>query len=351
ISVLLLGSLIAYLLDNSAFLLYFLSAGLIVTVWFTRYKIASKASLTLLLALFFVANNLTTVHLFARQKKFSDLVIYSDFTRTNKVDITTWRGNYWYYINNQNRLSTVDDFLYYEPLVHPAIVMNSSAKDILVLGGELGGALKEIVKYEKVNKVRIVPDDRMLIDKVRSNTFFDKVSSAAWTDPRIEIIEEDIFDYLSGSKAEYDVIIADLPDPSNLMNNQYYTQEFFELCVTLLNDKGVFVTQAGSPYFATKAYYSIVKTMKTAGFKTRPYHNQILTLGEWGWVIGTKDPYLIKEIGTLSFTKSKTRWINHEAMNMMLSFGKLNVDTTGTKINTIKEPVTHKYYTTGNWSF
>ena len=109
----------------------------------------------------------------ARQKKFSDLIIYSDFTRENKIDVTTWRGNYWYYINNQNRLSSVDDYLYHEPLVHPALSVKKDAKKVLILGGEFGGAVKEVSKYKGIEEIVLLPDDLDLVIKVKASPLFD----------------------------------------------------------------------------------------------------------------------------------------------------------------------------------
>ena len=60
------------------------------------------------------------------------------------------------------------------------------------------------------------------------------------------------------------------------------------MCWHHLRPNGVIVTQAGSPYYATKAFYCIEKTMQSAGFNTIPLRNQVLTLGEWGWVMGYK---------------------------------------------------------------
>ncbi|AOY58112.1 MULTISPECIES: hypothetical protein [Desulfococcus] len=48
------------------------------------------------------------------------------------------------------------------------------------------------------------------------------------------------------------------------------------------------VTQAAGPYFAPKAFRCLVKTIRSAGFPILPYHNQISTMREWGWVLGMK---------------------------------------------------------------
>ncbi|MEL7145439.1 MAG: spermidine synthase, partial [Bacteroidota bacterium] len=146
------------------------------------------------------------------------------------------------------------------------------------------------------------------------------------------------------------IIVIDLPDPGNLVSNQYYTTEFYQLCHASLTKEGVLVSQTGSPYFATRAFYTIKATMEHAGFQTIPYHNQILTLGEWSWIIGTKG-YLTRDVlMNADFDTGPLRWLNREAMQMMMSFGKVTSDTSNIKINSLKDPSTFIYYVQGNWS-
>ena len=71
-------------------------------------------------------------------------------------------------------------------------------------------------------------------------------------------------------------------------------------------------------------------------------------MGEWGWIIAGKKTF---ELGPMNFDKIPVKWINDDAMKMMVNFGKINVDTTGIQVNTISNPVTYRYYKSGNWSF
>jgi spermidine synthase len=114
------------------------------------------------------------------------------------------------------------------------------------------------------------------------------------------------------------------------------------------------VTQAGSPYFANRAFRCIEKTLSEAGFNTVPIHNQIITLGEWGWILGIKgmdSGDFLQHLRNLDFQGIDTHWINREAMTLMTSFGKAfdpdafkEVET-----NTIHNPVLFKYYLNGSW--
>lgn len=345
------GSVSGYLLFDDRLFVYVLIVALLVYIWQTNNRIAQKIIVSVSVLAITITSVDDKVPVSKRQKKFSDLIIFSDFTRENKIDVTTWKGNYWYYVNDQNRLSSVDDYLYHEPMVHPVLTYHKGAKKALVLGGELGGTIREVCKYDQLEEILVIPEDYDLMGKVKDNRLFQGLSANSWDDPRIRVVDMDLFDFLEESEERFDVIISDLPDPNSLLRNQYYTVEFFNLCAARLKPDGAFVTQAGSPYFATKAYYSIIKTMEQAEFHTVPFHNQILTSGEWGWIMGSKKKVTKEVVAALDFSDLPVKWINQEAMKMMLSFGKITVDTTNTKINTIKSPVTHQYYTAGNWSF
>lgn len=291
--------------------------------------------------------------LFPSQSKYFDKVVFADKTSFQTIDITEWKGQNWFYYNGINNFSTIDQWLYYEPLVHPAMHLAQSPKNVLVIGGDNGLAIKELIKYNSISSIDHLQIDPTLYQLAKSNKLFTDINSFSFKNQLVQSFKANIFRYLQESEANYDVIIVDIPDPSDIELNQYYTKEFYELCQKALGNKGILVTQAGSPYFATSAYYCIANTMKSAGLSILPMHNQVLTVGEWGWVMGSKGltPNELKnQTRSLSFENISTIWLNNEAMNMMLSFGKRNASINDSLINTIKNPIVHSLYTTGNWN-
>ena len=88
-----------------------------------------------------------------------------------------------------------------------------------------------------------------------------------------------------------------------------------------------------------------------------PYHNQIPTMGEWGWVLGMKTRRL-DETGlktvmmSRSFDDIDTRFINRDAMISMLHFGKGVLEPElleAVEVNTELNPVLYDYYLSGVW--
>ncbi|MEL7002957.1 MAG: spermidine synthase, partial [Bacteroidota bacterium] len=117
---------------------------------------------------------------------------------------------------------------------------------------------------------------------------------------------------------------------------------------------GVIITQAGSPYYAKRAFDCIDRTLQEAGFTTLPLHNQVVTLGEWGWVMGAKEiekNQLKTAVRNIDMTDIPTVWLNRNAMSLITSFGKqvFRFKEDSVEINKIHNPVLYKYYLNGRW--
>lgn len=288
------------------------------------------------------------------QKKYHDKLIFSHETPFQKIDVTSWKGNQWFYFNGINQFSTLDEWMYYEPMVHPVMQLSEGVENILILGGENGLIARELGKYNEVYRIDILPIDTAFYGLAKRDPIFTTINRKALNNEKIKRIEGSAFRYLNKLKDHYDIIFIDVPDPIDLELNQYYTQEFYELCHQALKREGIMIAQSGSPYYATKAFYAISKTIESVGFNILPLHNQVMTMGEWGWIIGSKaltTMQLKERCSQLEFENIETRWINNEAMRMMMSFGKPYTITDSIEINSLKNPVIHQYYSVGTWNF
>ena len=115
---------------------------------------------------FFIAK---PVILFGEQKKYKDKVIYSHQSLYQKIVITKWKQDYWLYINGNHQLSSLDEPMYHEPLVHPALSFSKTPYDVLVMGGGDGCAVREILKYDKVRNITVVDLDPAMTDLGRKH--------------------------------------------------------------------------------------------------------------------------------------------------------------------------------------
>ncbi|MDR4503363.1 MAG: polyamine aminopropyltransferase [Candidatus Scalindua sp.] len=294
--------------------------------------------------------------LFSEQKKYKDKIIYSKQTAYQKIVITQWKDKYWLFINGNEQFSTFDEEKYHEPLIHPAMSLSEQRKNILILGGGEGLAARELLKYTDVESITIVDIDPEMTEIAQNHPVITEINQNSMVDLKVHVTNQDAFKFVENNKEIFDVIIADLPDPNSIHLARLYSKEFYSLCLKSLTRYGVFVTQATSPVHSVNSYLCIISTMKSAGFTVLPYHNNIPTLGEWGWCLGMRE-----ETITFDMLKSKvmkidlenipTQFLNNEAIISMIHFGKgiLNKKE-AVKINTILNPVLVQYYKKGAWA-
>jgi len=293
------------------------------------------------------------------QTKYKDKVIYSEQTKYQNIVLTEWKDEHWLYLNGNLQFCSIDETMYHEPLVHPVMQLYSKPQNILILGGGDGCAVRELLKYPSVKTIDMVDLDSKMTDLGTDHPVLIGINNGSMSSSKLSVYNKDAYIHLEKDNSTfYDIIIIDLPDPRSVELGRLYSHEFYSLCNRKLRPNGILITQAGSPYFATKAFKCIEKTMASANFTTIPMHNQVLSMGEWGWIIGMKNDAvskseLKKRLESLQFSNVATKWINTEAMKLLTSFGKdsyLNKsEQESIEVNKIHNPVLYRYYLKGNW--
>lgn len=294
---------------------------------------------------------------YGEQVKYKDPIIHVQQSAYQKIVMTRWHQYYWLYINGQEQFSTFDEEKYHEPLVHPAIELSANPADVLILGGGDGLAAREVLKHPEVRSVRLVDLDPAMTDLAKTHPVLLTINEGALNDPRVEVINADAARFLETDARLYGTVIIDLPDPDTVELMHVYSRDFYHQVRKHLIRGGVMVAQATSPYFSQKAFLCILKTIQTAGFRVLPYHNQIPTMGEWGWVLGVRDSDgretgLKERAMALDFSHIPTRFLNRDAMIAMVHFGKGVLDPallSGIRINSRIQPALYRYYLAGNW--
>lgn len=294
--------------------------------------------------------------MYGEQIKYKDKIVFKEQSIYQKIVVTKWKNDYWLYLNDNLQFSTFDEPLYHEVLVHPIMQVLQQPQKILILGGGDGCAARELLKYKTTEKITLVDLDKKLTDLFINEPVLASINKNALIDNKLNIVNKDGFTFLEETNDFYDLIIIDLPDPRNVELSRLYSKEFYELCNIKLTPNGGIITQAGSPYYTPYAYQCIKKTMDSANFTTLALHNQILTMGEWGWIAGIKRKISKEEINKslLKFNNAKiaTKWLNKESMHLITSFGKNFYEKNtidSIKVNQISNPVLYHYYNKGNW--
>lgn len=294
--------------------------------------------------------------LYGEQIKYKDKIVIQDESIYQKIIVTKWKNDYWLYLNDNLQFSTFDEPMYHEVLVHPIMVLLQYPRKILILGGGDGCAVRELLKYQTIENITLVDIDEKLTDLFINNKHLSNINQNALIHPKVKIVNQDGFAFINKTQNFYDLIVVDLPDPRSVELSRLYSKEFYELCYLKLTPKGGIITQAGSPYYTPNAFKCIDKTIQSAKYSTLPLHNQILSMGEWGWIAGTKEQLSLPKMKAIlqqfDTTKVTTKWLTKEAMLLITNFGKdfytkNKIDSI--QVNQINNPVLYHYYKMGNW--
>ncbi len=231
----------------------------------------------------------------ARQRLYRDPIIHAERSDYQEIVLTADRVSGFserdvrLYLDGDLQFSSLDEHRYHEALVHPAMV--GDHRRVLILGGGDGLALREVLDHPGVEEVTLVDLDPAVVDLARSHDWLAERNDHAFADPRVETVAADAFTWARDhGQRRYDVILVDLPDPDSLETAKLYTVELYGLVGRLLDDSGRVAVQAGSPFFAPRSYWSIAATVEEAGLAVTPYHVDVPSFGDWGFLLAQAGP-------------------------------------------------------------
>lgn len=255
-----------------------------------------------------------------------------------------WKDDLRLFLNSNLQFSSIDEYRYHEALVHPAMGWSKKPKQVLVLGGGDGLALREIVRYKQLAHVDVVDLDEAVVKLFRTRPKLKKLNKGAFEDPRVKLHFRDAFQFVRKGTKRYDVVIIDLPDPHSLTLARLYSVSFYRLLKARLAPGGIMVTQSSSPFFARRAYWCVYSTLKEAGYQVYPYHVNVPSFGEWGFHMAALTP--------LSKTPPKLtlpmRFLTQDFLPTMFLFPK-DLAAINTSPNTLVHPRLFTYYQKDSW--
>lgn len=232
---------------------------------------------------------------FAEERLYSDPVILAKSSSYQRIVLTRTGKELRLYLNGHLQFSTFDEYRYHEALVHPALAAVPNPRNVLVLGGGDGMAVREILRDPRVEKVTLVDLDPMMTELFRDRDDLAALNDFALRSDKVRIQNADAFVWLDQNKEVFDFIAIDFPDPSNYSLGKLYSTTFYRRLRAHLAPDGMIAIQSTSPLFARKAFWSIVETLKVSGFETTPFHTYVPSFGEWGFVVASLQPFHLPE--------------------------------------------------------
>jgi spermidine synthase len=235
-------------------------------------------------------------------------------TKYQKVEIfDTYHLGRVVVLDDKIQSAEVDEFIYHEALVHPAMITHPSPETILILGGGEGATLREVIKHPTVKKIVMVDIDEEFVRLCKKH--LKKWHSGSFSDKRVELIFSDAMEYIKGTRSKFDVIIADISDPVEKGPAQLlYTKKFYYSIKKTLMPNGIFVTHA------TEAYYTPKKSISIEIFKKFSdifpisdfYYEYVPSFGTlWSFIIGSLTYSPMKLSSVIIGNRLKKRGLNN----------------------------------------
>ncbi len=272
---------------------------------------------------------------------FRDTIILREQTPYQELVMTKGGEDIRLYIDRVIQWSSIDEYRYHESLTHIPMAMAPYRKKALILGGGEGLAARELLKDAEFEEIVIVDLDQRVFDLASQNAYMQEVNQGSLQDPRVKMVAEDAFTYLENHQDYYDLIIADLPDPTNESLTRLYSKEFFGLVRRNLSAYGVFATQATSPFHSNRAFWTIHSTLEAAGFQdVKPYHAYVPSFGDWGFIVATPFPNTLEDV----HLDYEARFLEDSMLKQLFYFEPdLRLEET-VPVNTLDHPVLLEIY-------
>lgn len=250
------------------------------------------------------------------QKNYAENVISSTKTRKGIIDQVRWDDDQWTYYNGRLSTATPDQSMYGEATLYPLLQLLPEKADILIIGGDNGVVAQQLMKSQySYQSLHIVPYDIGFLQHQLTD-----LNHEQWT-----LIDQNISSFVESTTLQFDAIIIDLFDPASSLEVQAFMQPYFtKKLLSKLDVTGFLLTQMGDVYKQPTLFKTYTDQMMVLNFGTVPYHLQIPTIGQMGWVLVSKE-YSSIQLATILTDVHKpfpSQWWNEETMAMMISMGK-----------------------------
>jgi spermidine synthase len=300
-------------------------------------------------------------------------LIHSEDTKYGNIAVVKKNEQITFYENGLMLFSYPDEYSS-EEAVHFALLEHPNPKSLLLIGGGLGGAITQALKYKDL-KIDFVELDPKLI-KI-GETYLPENEIRSLEDPSVKIYfkdgrlfvkerlsevesigEEKVKSSQSPSPSQYDVIILNLPDPHTAQLGRFFTFEFFRMIKSILKEDGIFsfrVSSAENYVSQELGLYlsSLYRTLKLnfAEVIVLPGSNNVFLASNRQGILFESWQKLVER---LKERKISTKFINENFLpdrlsSMRIEYLKNAITSETSRINYDLKPISY-FYNTILWS-
>lgn len=286
--------------------LLLIAVPVLLVLWLSGRSRMMGVYLVLSMALFLATIIFPIDKLLKSQLFINQNVILTRESYNGNITITENAGQYSIYENGSMTITT-ENLVNSEEFVHYAMLQHPLPKKVLLISGGFSGMLEEILKYPSVVEIDYVEPNPALVEIVSA-------IKTLPTDRRINTILGDGRRFLLKTDKKYDVAILAIPDPTSLLVNRYYTNEFVNLLKQKLNKNAVAIYgHTTTVYYITNerigteaAIYNVLRSN---------FNNVEVIVGEKDYFVAS-DSIVTNQVATLwNLRKIETRYVNAYYLN------------------------------------
>ena len=174
---------------------------------------------------------------YSRKRQWQGYDILEDKNSIYGNIMITKRGNQHSFFDNGLHLYSVPDKMACEQAVHFVMLEHNNPRDLLLVGGGVGGLIGEMLQYpiKSVDYLELDPVIIEMAEKYLPVKEYEPLRSS-----KVSIYNLDGRFFVKSTQKKYDCVITHLGDPYTAQLNRFYTVEFFKEVKNVLNEGGIF---------------------------------------------------------------------------------------------------------------
>ncbi len=293
----------------------------------TKVKLFSRSlsvflAIAFLICIYFIySGNIETIDEVSRSWQWQEQnLISSKDSVYGNIAITESNGQTNFFNNGLLMFSApYPDIAYMEEISHFPMLFHPSPQNVLLIGDGAGGALEHILKHP-ISRLDYIELDQLMVQEAKKI-----VGNDVFEDPRLNIKYTEGRYFIQSGAQNYDVIIINLPPPSTLQLNRFYTEEFFEQARKILNEEGIisFALPASEAYMSREMLVHNRSIFKTVN---QVFPEVLVIFGDWNLFIGSINSD-IREIGPeIMYSRFKQRELETDLLTSGYFEYKLSAD-------------------------
>ncbi|MEK7382304.1 MAG: polyamine aminopropyltransferase [Elusimicrobiota bacterium] len=208
-------------------------------------------------------------------------------------------------INGMTMASERDEFVCHEMLAHIPLFLHPRPRRVLVIGGGDGGAVREVLRHKTVELCVLVEIDALVVETAKKHI---PQTASALSNRRALVRVEDGAKFVRETSERFDVVIVDSTKP--------FGPAFYKDVRRILTERGIVVSQAGSPFYDLGTIKNLTKILKTVFPVSDAYTFTNLTYpgGLWAFAYASKGVHPVRHFNSARVKSARMplQWYNEE---------------------------------------